>query len=134
MIELSYHTLRNNDFISGMQKLATSTTLNTKVAYNVGRIMSKLQSAEKSGQETFSKLIRKYAEMDGDKIVEPEGPGSYKIADEKVEEYRKELEEFLSIEIKIDRNKIGLNDLEGAGLSPVQVLALDPLLTIMEAV
>lgn len=78
-------------------------------------------------------MVLKHAKMKDDgKVYEPKGPGSYEIPDEKVAEYNKDFEEYENIEVTIEKNKIAFKDLERAQLTPGEMVALDPMIHMLE--
>jgi len=130
MIQLSYEDIRNQEFISGIVRLRKFTGFSPKVAYNFARVVDKIQQAEKHGQKIFNEMIEKYAVKKADgKLEEPQGKGTFRISDENLDDWQKELEEFHAIKLDpIERYKLKLSSLEKVGLTPGELLALEALI------
>jgi len=137
MIKLNYGNIRDQNFANGVVRLRSFSGFKPKTAYNLGRVLDKINRAEKEAQIVFDNLIELHAEKDKDgKLVEYGGrPGTFKIADEKADEWREILEAFEAISVEpIERYRLKLDELENVKLTPAEMLALDPLIVVVEDV
>ena len=130
MIQITYAQLRNPDFDKVVGRLKKSEGLRPKLAYNVGRIISALQSEFKTAVDLNQKIIADYLLVDdkGEPVLENGNPQLDKTKDMKALESK--IAEYHSITFTIDRHKLTLNDLEQVTppLTPAEVMALEPLL------
>ena len=117
-----------------MIKLKEFSGFRPKAAYNFGRILAKVQSAERDANQILGKLVSKYAKKDEQgKIFEPKGPGSFEVSDDNVGEYDKEFKELQEVEIEIRRYKLLLEEVDGAKLTPDEIMAIEKILVDPEA-
>lgn len=128
MITLSYKDINKAAFLDGISKLA-DTPFHLKTAYHIGRINDKVKSELNHAQVLWAKEIGK---IEWEEIPATETmPAGRKPKDP---EALKTLEEqFLAIEFTIDKHKVNVSELGEAKLLPVEVLALEPLLTGLES-
>jgi hypothetical protein len=107
-----------------------------RVAYNVAKVIRRFDAESTIAQELFLKLVKQYAVLDEKgNIKSPEDkPGTYEIPDEKVADWKKAKEDFDDVEFELDCHKIRLEQLGNAPLSPIDLNALEPLLSELEAV
>lgn len=135
MFKLSYKTLRDNDFLSAMQKLTQcSTYKNVKVSYNVmrmGKVLDqKLRDSQKEWIELADPLVKRDERgnfaSDGRAFLWKEG------VDPAAAE--KSILAFLEKEVIVDRTKLSLDDIEPARLSPAELGAVEALVTEIAAV
>lgn len=121
MIELTLAQLRDQQFISAIEKVMNSTQMPFKSSYHFSRIGQKIRSEARDAHDQFVKLVRKYGEVD-DKT------GSFKIKEENVANWDRELKELNEIKVSIDKNKMAMSELSKVTLSPADILALEPIL------
>lgn len=127
---ISYKDLRSDAFVQAMGKIAGSPNFkNIKVAYNISRMAKRLQTEITASQKIWLELVTKYIEVNP-KTLAPERDGnSFKWKEGvNAEEADKALTDYINTEIKVDRYKLKLQDLEPAGLSPNDLIALEPML------
>lgn len=127
MIEMTWGQIREPGFQRALGKLMNTDKLEFKHAYHISRLGAKIQSEAKEAQDWFVKLVKKYAEVD-------EKSGEFKVKDEHVETWQKEMSDFTFKKFGIDRHKIHVSDLKVVGLTPNEILALEPLLFGLELV
>lgn len=135
MISLSYKQIRNANFSAALIKLGNHSGFNGKQAYHIGRIVDKALSFEKQCVQEENKIHIKYAKKNEDgTIFTPEGrkPGYYEIPEENVENHNAEVDELMKESVQIDKNKIRLSDLDHTGLTPAQMVAIEPLIETEE--
>lgn len=135
MITLTYKDIRQGFFLQAFDRLCNNPNLGPKVSYNVSKIASKVRPQVETCQEKFVELVKKYAILDDKGNIKPiNGPGSYEVRPEALEEYKKDLKSFENTTFTIDRFKLTYKDLEKANLAPNEWLGLEPLIVEMEAV
>jgi hypothetical protein len=119
---LTYKTLGNPNFLSGLKKLIQSDSWKSpKEAYNCARLGTLLEHELKTYYDLRAKFFAKI------KPAQPEG----EMKDEdkqKAQELQKEADQFLEVEVVIERHKIDFNSLSTLSLTPVEILALEPML------
>lgn len=120
---LTYKTLHNPDFLAGMQKLARfDGWKDPKKAYNAARMSALIDLEMKTMREVRGKLIGAQPKVEAGK-----GP----TEDEKAA-MLKAAQDFSAVEVTIERHKVDLKDCEGVRLTPLEILALEPLLEGLE--
>lgn len=133
--KLKHKDLNNQDFTRALGKLCNTAGLPVKLAYTVGKTQKAIQKEMQEARVGFQKLIDQFAEKDEHgKRVEPEGEGSYKIADEKMKDFDQAVQDFMDIELEISQSKVTLDQLERANLTPNEIMALEPLLNTLEVI
>jgi len=133
---VTYGQIRNPHFLRGIQKLLNCPNFGVKEAYNVARIDRKMRQEAKISDEIFEKTVRKFAVLDEKGNIAPieEGkPGTYKIKDECMDDWKAAMEEFSEVEFTIESHPITALTAEKAGLTPNEVGALETLLNFEEA-
>ena len=134
-MKLTYKDLNDQSLNMAMQKLG-STPLTPKVAYNISRIQNKLQSELVTLRELFTKLVKKYSELDEKgNVKQPGGPGSFQIKPDCMDAWNKEHAELMDIEFDLEPyrcKKIKISDITEVKLSPYEISALEPMLTELE--
>lgn len=135
MFKLSYKTLRDNEFLSAMQKLSSCATYkNVKVSYNIMRMSKVLEQKLRDSQKEWIALAdplvkrddRGNFASDGKAFLWKEG------VDPAVAE--KTILDFLDKEVIVERTKLSLDDIEPAKLSPSELGAIEALVTEISAV
>jgi hypothetical protein len=135
MIKLSYREMNNYEFVNALRSLAEHRGFDTKTAYNIGKIKAAFDRGVEKGRETYAAILKKFADLNEDgslKLANPNDPRSFNIAEEKKGDFKKASEEFMGSDYEIPRFKISVSKLEGAGLSPSDLIALEPILTDLE--
>lgn len=127
MIELTWGQIRDQSFQSALQKLMNCPDLDFQPAYSISRIGAKVKTEIADSNDLFVKLVKKHGALD-------DKDGSYKIDDDKIESWKKEVGEFLDTKFTVDKNKINVTELKKARLSPQDLLAIEPLLFVVESV
>lgn len=122
MIKVSVRSLINS--IPVMQKLAT-TEFRGKVAFQIGRILKRVEEEANLYDNARKALIYKYGETDenGELIVNENG--SCTIKQEFIEDYNREVNELLDTEIEINAELINYNDLDGGNFTPQEVMMIE---------
>jgi len=122
---LNYAQISNPNFITGLRKIVQNDKFtDPKRAYNCARIGSLMDLELKTFHDLRFKFNKKWKEM------RPENVESSTEADkQKLEELKVEADKFAEVSFEIPRHKVDFEDLAGIGLSPNEILALEPLLT-----
>lgn len=130
---ITYRKLMTTGFTQAMSKVAQYPGYkSTKQAYDVGKVIRLLQQEIEVAQDLWSKKVEQYAEKDEDgQVLCPEGqpPGSFKIPDDKEEEFQQVFEEFHDTEITVETHALPLSMLDGVGLTPGELMLIDDVLT-----
>lgn len=120
--------------------------LSVPVSYNISKILRRLKSNLQEGQQEYMKILKKHVEVDEKGNIIPQMlpekknekgeitqaaqpmPGSYVIKEGEKDIFKKEVEDFLGIEVEIDCHKINLKDLEGEKIEPQTLYHLEPII------
>lgn len=134
-ILLSYSQIRNVNFSAGLQKLVNHSGFAGREAYHIGRIIDKARTFETECIERENKIHLKYARKneDGTRYI-PEGKHQayFEVAEENQKDHDEECESLLEESITIDKYKIPFAWVDKVGLTPAQMVALEPLLDMEE--
>ncbi len=135
MIELTYSSLRSNEFLAALDKVSAYDNYpkDQKLLYNVAKIYAAVQKESKVMHADFRTLLLSYTVLDDKGNLKPAPNGQFPIIPEKLEEWRVKQEEFNARKFTIDRSKINFSDLAPLKLSPIDIEALEPLLLILES-
>lgn len=131
MIELTYATLNNRQFMDAINYLKKQNTFKGfQASYNFARMYKQISKELTAAQQLYTvELLDKHLEKDAEgKPILAETPSSltpWKIKDNALLE--KELEEFLKIKVKIESYPLEKETLEALALSPEQIIALEPI-------
>lgn len=111
-----------------LNELSTNKSANVRAVYKIAKINRELKKELELVEEQRLDIIRQYCSIDdnGRPIIENQ---QYVIPAEHNKKLQQELNEFLSIEIKLNIEPLTLEDLEGFDLSSRQITEL---LAIME--
>lgn len=135
MLTLTYGQLRDSNFNRAMEKMANFSGFKSpKVAYNVAKINRRYLDEIEVSQGIFQKMVDQYAKKTEDGKLEPHKgvPGTFSIPEDTQAEWDAKLKEFQSIEWTIDRPRVNFDDLADVKLTPAEIMALDPLLAVLE--
>lgn len=137
-VKLTYKMIQDRNFVAGLGKLANFGGFkDQKLAYNVAKLIRKWEVEVLTAQELYIKLVKQFAVVDENgNLKTPEGgaPGSFEIPDGKDEAFKTARADFEKVELEIPVHKIRLEQLEGVGITPLEMNAMDALLVDMEAV
>jgi len=126
MITVKAKDLKNPNFIGGMQKMAHFPFKKAQVGMHVATTIDEVQKKSQSLQDKFVNLIKMYGDVDA--------AGQYKIKEENMETWQKAATEFDEQDVELPGYKVDLSDLDGAGLSPVELIACKPVILNLEVV
>jgi len=123
MIEIKLGEIMSS--MDTMQKLA-NVSFKGKTAFQIARILKKLDDEIKTFNDTRSTLIQKYGVKDenGQLIVDEQG--NCKLQEDGVVDFNKELNELLNTTIEINANKLDVNSLDEGDFTPADMIALEP--------
>jgi hypothetical protein len=127
-MKLTYAVINNVQFVDSLRKLVNH-PFPIKIGYHIGRIQDKIMSESKVAQAAYQKLINEKVEWN------PAPEGKHPIFDRTPKDMGalKAIEtEFLTIEFTIDKNPIHIQDLHTMQLTPLEIMALEPILTGLE--
>lgn len=111
-----------------LNELSNNKSNNIKSVYKIAKINRELKRELELVEEQRLDIVRKYCAVDdqGKPIVENQ---QYIIPDENKNKLQQELNEFLSIEVRVHIEPLTLEDLDGFNISSKQITEL---FTIME--
>lgn len=135
MLKVTYGQLRNDNFKRGLTKVANCSQFKSpKLLYNIAKISAKIQDESKLADDIYQKLINEYAEKDENGALKPHNGqvGTFFIPDAAVEVWTTKINEFHAVAIEIDRPAMALDDLLPAQLTPLELSALEPLISFDE--
>lgn len=118
------------DVIEGtdvLKKLAGQ-PLRGKVAFQISKILKRLEDELTLFNNTRVDIIKKYSETDANGELIADENGNVKLKEETIAEFNKEITELLNMEIEIDANKIALKDIEDVDFTPAEMTLLMPLI------
>lgn len=119
--EVTYETLSKPHFRTGLSKVLTAETKDFKAAYNMGRVGDLLDQQHREAKRVFEKLAKSHGVIGEDNKME--------ITEEKKEAWDKAHDEFLAHRVKVERHKIRIEDINGVPLTPLELTALEPILS-----
>lgn len=148
MFKLKFSDTQSRQFLTAYRKVMQFTGFkDSTITYNATKIGRKFDQEAQICQETFIKLAKNFAKLDekgnfvlqekeninakGEKVV-TKIPNTFVTREECLADgsWEKALKEWNAMEFEIQCHKIKLADLNGAGLSPEDLLALDALLDV----
>lgn len=135
MLKVTYRDLRDHAFRTAAGKLYNyGGYKDVRVTRDVARLVKLLDKYNTEGEDLIRKIAKDYAEVDEKGEVKVNDQGAFRILDEKAEEWKNKIKEFLDTEVEISSAPLKLLDLSGCALSPHELNALEPLLAKLEPV
>lgn len=98
-----------------LQKMMTK-ELPIKTAYRLSKLVNAVNDELGNFEDQRKKLVEKYGEKKGEEVVVPK---------DKAQDFQKDMQELLDVEVKIDFDPISLSDIGEISLSPVDITLLD---------
>ncbi len=97
------------------------------LSFNIAKILKKLGNEEMAYNTARKKLCEKYGEYDENGKVKFDDAGILVVREDMIDEYKMEFAELMSVDVKVDCERIPLSVLNDAGikLSPVELLAIE---------
>lgn len=133
-MKLQLKTLNNPQFSMALMKLAQQDKWNDfKAAYNVGKIVRRIDREMNVARETHQKMLEVYGERDdkGNFVMEGEGPtAQVKVQADKEKEYKEKLDSFLAGEVEIDCAPVALDAMSECNLTPLELNSLEPIFVV----
>ncbi|MEG2246299.1 MAG: DUF1617 family protein [Peptostreptococcaceae bacterium] len=99
--------VENTSFLANL----SNTQLPIRVSYAIAKNISKIEKELKIYNSERQKLLDKYCIKDDDGKNKIDEDNQLKIADENLEDWNKEINELLDIEVDIDIHKFNVDDL-----------------------
>lgn len=99
--------------------------LPVKVSYAIAKNMTKIQSELKVYNEQRGKLVDKYADKDEQGKTKMIGQNQILIQPENVENWAKDINDLLDIEIELDIHQFPLALLDNSSMKPAEFMAID---------
>lgn len=135
MIQFQYQDLKKRDLMVAFNKLCQFPRLKPQKALMVAKVSRQISEKEISVTGEFLEIVKQYCVLDDKgEIVPQEGqPGTYQIKEENQKAFQKVMDEFnvKTFEVK-DCSKLYMKEIEGANLTPNEILAIEPMLTNVE--
>ncbi len=119
MIVLTYVSLNNPGFQKALGKLVNFVGFSPKAAYSVGRVMKTVAKETSEAQGLYQKILRKHR---GESLTDEMSPDGN-------EAFQRDMDEFLGISFEVAVTPIPFSALDGAGLTAIEILALEPCLS-----
>lgn len=108
-----------------MQNLSTK-VLRGRTAYQVARLLKRLDAELSTYNDTRLKLIEQYAKKKEDGSYELNDRNEYQFTEENMQAYVGEINNLLQEKIEIDANPLKLDDLLDLDFTPREMVALEP--------
>lgn len=99
--------------------------LNMRMAYQLAKIIKEVQKEFELFQETRMKLIYEYAERNEDGQLKVDENNNFTIPKEKIQNFQKELNELLEMQVELQINKINLDELEDIEFTPMDLIKIE---------
>lgn len=129
MIRLKYQVIINSEpMMDGFDRLMKHSGFPIKVAKNIARIAANIDQNSNRIRKEFQTMLKEQGLMDLKGVPIPDKD----VTAEKKEKWRKMQEDFGEKEFTIDREKILFADIEGVGLTPREILAIEPFVEGLE--
>lgn len=122
MITISYEQLNKPAFLSGINKLA-NTDFHLQTGYMLGKINEKVKQHLNGAKKEWVELLTTKVEWEGEGLEKKPKDEQALVTLEK---------DFLQKTFTIEKNKIHVQDIHVAKLTPEELLALEPVLTGFE--
>lgn len=111
-----------------MQQLSTK-PLRGRTAFQVARLLKKLETELTTYNDTRMKLIEQYAKKKEDGTFEVNERNEYQFTPENMQAFVEEINKLLDESVEIDANPINLAELEDIAFTPSEMVNLEPFIT-----
>jgi hypothetical protein len=108
----------------GIERLLQA-TVPAATALRIARLAQKITAEHKTAYEEYAKLFERYGTRDE--------AGSIQVAEDRMEEFRRELEPFLATEISISVDRIPFSAIDQITMTANEIAAVEPFLQFEEA-
>lgn len=112
-----------------LQKLSQK-ELKAKLALSIARMLKEAEREIQNFNEVRMNLINKHGEKGEDGQLITDENGNCKILPESVEEFTKELNDLVTMELEINANKLKLDDLENIDFTPSEMVTIEPFIEV----
>jgi Ser-tRNA(Ala) deacylase AlaX len=110
-----------------LQKLS-GMVLKGRTAFQVARLLKKLEEVLTSYNDTRLKLIEKYAKRKEDGEFELNEKNEYQFTQENMQAYMDEINKLIMEEVEIEAKPIPVEDIENLEFTPAEASFLEPFL------
>lgn len=102
--------------------------LPVQLSYQIAKIMIKLEEETQSFEYAKNSLFKKYAERNEDGSLVLNEEGQIVVPKESEEEFLREMQDLLDLEVTLECEKISLSQLNetGISISPLEMAAIEP--------
>lgn len=121
MIEMTVQEML--DSVSALKNI-NEKKMPAKTAYQFARIIREIEKELNSFQDTRKKLIERFAKKDEDGKLIEDKEGNVQIFPEKEKDFKKEADELMKSKIKINCERINLDDILDNEFSPAEIVEL----------
>lgn len=122
MIELNYKNLNTPAFTTGLAKILKETNVPIPLGVELVRIARRVHDERITSAAAYRKLLEKYGTLAGNSFTFH--------SDEGREAYLEELKAFEQVSFQVEADKVKLDQLGDVRLSPVELMALEPILDV----
>ena len=113
------------DSVEVLKKLMEK-DLKAKTSYKISRLVREVEKELNEINKTYQGIVIKYGEPS------EENSDQYVVKENNIEEYNKEINEFLMSEVELNVNKIPIEELENENFTPTEIIKLEPFMEIGE--
>lgn len=114
-----------------LQKLSCQ-PLPGRTAFQIGRLLKKLEDVLTSYNDVRTKLIDKYAEKDENGNFKLNDKNEYQFTSENMQAYVSEINNIIMEEIEIEAKPINFKDIENLEFTAAEMTFLEPFLMFEE--
>lgn len=108
-----------------LQKLSNQ-ILKGRTAFQIGRMLKKIEEVLTSYNDTRIKLIEKYAKKKENGEFEVNEKNEYQFTQENMQAYVEEINKLIAEEIEIEANPIRFEDIENLEFTAAEATFLEP--------
>lgn len=114
-----------------LQKLSHQ-PLPGRAAFQIGRLLKKLEEVLASYNEVRVKLIEKYAKKNEDGMFEVNDNNEYQFTAENMQAYVSEINSVIADEVEVEARPINFKDIENLEFTAAEMTFLEPFLMFEE--
>lgn len=123
MIKIKLKEIVNSSEV--LRKLAGE-SLRGRVAFQISKLLKKLEEELELFNKTRLEIIKKYGEKDENGELKIDENGNIQIKKENTSIFNQEIVDLLDQEIEVNANLIALDDLENINFTPSEIIILMP--------
>ena len=129
MLTIKFKTMKDPTFAAALNKLGSCPTyLSMEDVRAIAKVVKNIRNEMDIVQEIWIKFLKQFAKLDDKNEFVSERPGGFEIREEMIEEWKKAIVEWGENESKVQGEKINMNAIKGANLSPNEFIAIEGLL------